>query len=112
MKIDELTRDEQLVLIGLVRLVMRADKKLSDLESHAAAELCRVMGSDLFYGLAAVARKRFRTPEDIQHVLGTVTRREAQKLIVEKMEWIASIDGKVPAEEELLVRVRAAWEIE
>ena len=112
MKIEELTRDEQLVLIGLVRLVMRADSKLSDLESHAAADLCRQMGSDLFYGLAAVARKRFRTPEDIQHVLGTVHRTEAQKLIIDKMEWIAAIDGKVPAEEDLLKRVRTAWNMD
>ncbi len=63
--IDQLTDDERLALVGLLKLVVRADRELSAGEVQELNQVAREMGPELWKRTVAQASERFHTRKDV-----------------------------------------------
>ena len=112
MEIGELTPQENLCLIGLVKAVIQADKVYSEGEAEELKELARKMGVDLFNETVKEARTAFKKLSDIKTYAGTITRQPARELIYALLIEMAMPDAISPAEEEFLAWIAELWEID
>ena len=60
MTLEDLTADEKLALVALLKLVVRADRELSADEVKELNEVARQMGPDEWHATVGQARQRFR----------------------------------------------------
>lgn len=111
MEIGELTPQENLCLIGLVKAVIQADKVYSDGEAEELKELARKMGVDLFNETVKEARTSFKKLSDIKAFAAQITRQPARELIYGLLMDMAQPDAISPEEEDLLGWIAELWEI-
>jgi hypothetical protein len=111
LEMNELTVDEELALIGLLKAVIQSDKNLSRGESDELKRVARLMG-ERFHPRVEEARQRFLTLADIKKHAQTIERQPARQLIFNLVEEMAKRDGLGPEEEDLLSWLAERWELE
>lgn len=105
----DFTPEEDLALIGLMREIIQADDEYSDEERVEVDRLRDDMGAARFAVAIEIAKKRFGTRRDLAAHIRTITRVEAQKLILKRMHQVAEADGIHPEEEKPLEWLKAVW---
>jgi uncharacterized tellurite resistance protein B-like protein len=110
--VTELTHDETLALINLLKRVIEADHRLALGESVLLQQLADRMGRHSFNQLADEARSRFPTLDALKAHLATIARPAARALIYETAKDMANADSdRAPAEEALLGWLAQLWDI-
>ena len=112
MEMNELTREEELGLIGLLKGVIQADRQLSFEENEELKRVAAAMGRERFQERVEQANELFRTLSDIKGHAGKIERPEARQLIFNMVREMARQDGVVEQEEELLTWLSETWDIE
>ena len=111
MELRELTDAERLALVGLAKVVVRADDELSAGEQAALDELARAVGSDVFMRSVDEAMGRFRSPEAVWKYCKTIDRQQARDLIFAALCALALPEGTSREESAALSRLRRLWKV-
>ncbi|MBT3219209.1 MAG: hypothetical protein HN348_08970 [Proteobacteria bacterium] len=108
MKLSDLNLDEQVAFVGLVKLMIRADKEFTEQEALA---LVRYSEELPLTWLPTVqrAKEEFKSRDDVFNAARAVARPEAQALIHGELAMIAFCDALVPAETSLLQQLSDIW---
>jgi uncharacterized tellurite resistance protein B-like protein len=112
MEMDELTREEEVALIGLLKAVIQADKQLSFEENEELKRVATQMGADRFHERVTEAKQLFKTLGDIKTYAQKVERPEARERIFAFVREMARQDGVIEPEEELLTWLAETWGVE
>ncbi|MBN2799460.1 MAG: hypothetical protein JXX28_09970 [Deltaproteobacteria bacterium] len=111
MTLEELTQEELLTLIGLAKVLIRADKSTTA-EEHAAIDaLAGRLGPERWESLLREAAGRFRTQGDVMDLAAQVDREPAQRFLYRQLYALAGVDDLVPAEAAILGQLAAMWKI-
>ncbi len=111
MDITALEHDEQLALLGLAKIVVRADKDVSSEESYTLREWARALGAPVWSGLLQEASERFPTRQAVLDHARSIERQEARNLIYGQLYRMAHSDALVQAEARFLNELSEMWEI-
>lgn len=111
MQISELSHVELLSLIGLAKVMIRADRETSDEEFAAIQALAEQVEDEDWGALIAEARDRFRSRTDVLDLSATLERQAARNLIYRELYRLAAVDEIVDAEALLLHELAALWDI-
>lgn len=110
MNLKDLTRDEQLALGGLVRLMIRADGVFSEEEEERVNAIGEELGGvDLFWKMISDSAQAFRSDEDVRVAAIAITRTDARELVLGVLSSVAVADTVSAAEQGLIDALRAAW---
>jgi len=104
--------DEQLVLAGLLRLLVRLDGKFSDEEQEALEELASDFGEKSFWQLMDEAGRRLPDEAAIRACAGSIGNVEARELIYGLVLNIARADCIQGREQTLLDFLRETWKLD
>jgi tellurite resistance protein len=109
----ELLPEEGLALVGLVKMVIQADKRFTLKESAALQQLAEQMGRRTFNQLVDEARRRFPTLDALRAHVATVERPEARELIYRTATAMADADAVRTSEETAVLQwVAKLWGLE
>jgi uncharacterized tellurite resistance protein B-like protein len=95
----DLTDEERLALVGLLKVVIQADKLYGRLESVELKRLASQIGSDRFHEAVEQARVRFPSVDAIKEHAATIERPAARALIFEAVQGMALADQQLKPEE-------------
>lgn len=112
LEINELTREEELALIGLLKAVVQADKRLSVEENLELKRLAAQIGPEHFEARVEEAKALFVTLGDIKRYAEGIERQPARQLIFNLLLKLAKSDGLIAEEEDLLSWLAGSWGIE
>lgn len=112
MKLDELTSEEHLALVGLSKLVVRADHELDAEELQVLDRLAEGIGKEAWRLAVAEAKRRFRTASDAMFYAKNVRRPAARQLIFDSMTSLAGAGELVPEEQKVIDWLAREWELE
>lgn len=111
LEIGDLTREEDLALIGLLKAVIQSDKKLSFDENEELKRVAGLMGPERFHERVGEAKELFVTLSDIKRYARGIDRKPARRLIFDLLQEMAKRDGVEPAEDDLLAWLAESWEL-
>lgn len=111
MEYNDLTNDEQIFLVGMVRKVAGADHTFSDQEKDQMVQLAGKMGEDAFKQAASQAGAMMATPEAMETAARAVTRPEARELIFTSIQDLAVSDEVAPEEMEWITWLADMWDL-
>lgn len=110
MKLTDLTRDEQLALGGLVRLMIRADGVFTPEEEERVTAIGDELGGGgLLWRIVSDSAQAFRTDADLRRAATSIRRTEARELVLGVLTSVAVADTVTPGEQGLIDALRAAW---
>ena len=109
MEYSELTRDERLVLVALLDLVIRADDRFSEEEAAEVERISASLGSEVYNATAVKARARLATMDDIQKAALALDRQEARELILTAVQDMAVVDEVSQEEMQLVEWLSGLW---
>lgn len=110
--INELTPEEDLALVGLIKAVIQADLQLTPEENKHLDLLAALMGRERFELRVSEARQRFITLSDIKQFAGLIQRQDARQYIFNLVYEMAKQDELLAAEEDLLAWLAERWNLE
>jgi uncharacterized tellurite resistance protein B-like protein len=111
--VSELTHDETLALISLLKRVIEADRRLAVGESVMLQELADRIGRHSFNQLADESHSKFPTLDALKAHLATIDRPAARALIYQTAKDMANADNdRAPGEDALLGWLAQLWVIE
>ncbi len=110
MKYTELTPDERILLVGMVRKVASADNTFSDQEKDQMVRLAAEMGEDAFKE-ASLAGQKLSSAKAREAAALAVTRPEARELIFTTLQDLAVSDEVAPEEMELINWLADLWDL-
>ena len=102
--LSDLTHDETLALIGLLKILIEADKRFGLKESAMLQLVAERVGRKLFNQLTDEARSRFPDREALKAHAAGLARPEARTLIHATLREMALADEEVRAGEDDLLR--------
>jgi hypothetical protein len=108
MELSELTSDEALVLVGFMRIIVRADGEYSDAERQHVAIVEQALGPARFQQAMLDVRGQADKLDELKAAAKNVTRPEARRAIYDVLQKIAASDD-ISAEEEKPLRWLASW---
>lgn len=108
MELSELTSDEALVLVGFMRIVVRADGDYSEAERQHVAIVEQALGVERFQQAMLDVRGHADKLEQLKAAAKNVTRPDARRTIYDVLQKIAASD-EVSVEEEKPLRWLASW---
>jgi hypothetical protein len=111
MRLADLTDEELLAMVGLAKLVVRADKELSNDEAGALRALAVDVGDERWQQALGEATRRFRTRSDAMFYAKNVNRAEARALIHQQMVKLSESDQVVAEEQKVLDWLAELWEL-
>ncbi len=111
MELSELTSDEALVLVGFMRIVVRADGDYSEAERQHVALVERALGEERFQKAMLDVRGQLDKLDLLKAAAKSVTRPEARRTIYDVLEKIAASDEIVVAEEAPLKWLASWWKL-
>jgi len=113
LSLPELAHGEGLALVGLLKRVIEADKRLALRESAMLQQLADAMGRHSFNQMVDEARARFPSLDALKAHVATIERPEARALIYRTAREMADVDGDRAFEEDALLGWLARlWAIE
>jgi uncharacterized tellurite resistance protein B-like protein len=81
MELSDLTHDERLALVALVKTVVASDAAVSEDEQAHIATLATVFGDEAYRALLTEADERFADEAELKPFLAALGRQEARELI-------------------------------
>ena len=111
MEIGELKTDERIALMGLLKLIIQADRALSDEEGRELNRVAAAMGPALWKETKKAAMERLKTAADIRQQAGLVTRQPARQLIYDLVFEMALPGSVVDTEKQELDWLVELWAI-
>jgi uncharacterized tellurite resistance protein B-like protein len=112
MNLKDLTRDEQLALGGLVRLMIRADGVFTQEEEERVSAIGDELGGgELLWKIVSDSAQAFRTDADVRRAAAAIARDEARDLVLGILTSVAVADTVTPGEQGLIDSLRAAWNL-
>lgn len=109
MRVNELTRGEQVVLVALARHLVSIDGELSDSELYDLIRLGVEIGKDEFEAALTATEAIHRDRALTLAAATEVTRPQARDRINTELDRIARGDGLHAMEDEFLGALRARW---
>lgn len=111
MEINELTPDEELVLLGLLREIVQADGEYTPQEQAAVDRVRSALGPARFDQAILKAQDRFTSRAELKEQARAVERPEARRAIYDLLVTVAASDGVAESEEAPLVWLASWWEM-
>lgn len=112
MKITALNEHERLALMGLLKMVIQADQKVSPEELVELNKLAAEMGQQKWDEAKAQAAAQFKDLNQIRVFLETGVEREAARaLLYDLAKQMAGADEEAPLEESVLRWLARIWNI-
>jgi len=111
MEYNELTSDERVLLVGMIRKVAGADQKFSDQEKAELNKVAEQMGGGLFKEADQQAVQLFTSVEAIEASARSVTRPESRELIFTTLQDLAVSDEVASEEMELVNWLADLWDL-
>jgi hypothetical protein len=108
MKLDHLTPDEDVVLLGWMREIVQTDGEYSDAEREEVEKLRALLGDMRFEHAMQLASERLPNRAALKEAAKHVTRPEARRAIYDFLREVAESD-EVTADEEKPLRWLASW---
>lgn len=110
MNLVDLTRDEQLALGGLIRLMVRADGVFTEEEEQRIDAIGEELASrELIWRMISDSAQAFPNDAALRRAAAAVTRTEVRELMLGVLSSVAVADTVTPGERGLLDSLRAAW---
>lgn len=110
MDLKDLTRDEQLALGGLVRLMIRADGVFTKEEEERVGAIGDELGGGaLLWRIVSDSAQAFRSDSDVRRAGAAIERPDARELVLGILTSVAVADTVTPGEQGLIDALRAAW---
>ncbi len=105
----DLTPDEDVVLLGLLREIVVADGDYSDAERVEIDALRGEMGLSRFAVAMERAKERFTTRAELKEAARAVERPAARRAILRRLLDVAASDGIAPSEDKPLSWLKSVW---
>jgi hypothetical protein len=112
MKLDQLTDDEETVLLGWMREIVQTDDDYSEEERAEVARLKGLIGDERFERAIARAKARFPTRAALKEAAKEITRPEARRAMYDYLRTLAESDELLPEEEKPLRWLASWWKLE
>lgn len=109
MEIQELTEDETVVFVALLREVIKADNEYSDEERGAVTALSEVLGRERMTAAMKQAQARYSSRAELKDDAKAVGREAARDVIYRTLVGIAESDGVAESEDEPLHWLATWW---
>ncbi len=109
MSLSDLSAEEDLVLLGLMRAVVRADGEYSAAEQKAMEALRDEMGQERFDAAVEAAKARFTSLASLKEHAASIERADAQSAIFNRLVSVAASDGVRDEEERPLRWLARTW---
>lgn len=109
MDLPQLSERELTVLVGLVKLVIHADREVSVAERAVLSRLQDVVGADAWNAAVRTARERYATVDVLETDARAVDRADVRKAVHAILTELAGSDEVVPAEDHVLQWVVQEW---
>lgn len=110
MELRDLTRDELLVLGGLVRLAIHSDGHFSEAEEAKINEIGLELGSEgALWRWVSASAQAHADDAAIRHAASTVERPEARAVIQRALGRVVGADEVAAQELELLAWLASTW---
>ncbi len=109
MELTELTPEERVALVGLLEVIVGADRNPSDEEAEQLDRIIAAMGEDAYRRAAEDVDRRFHDEKELRVLLQTIERPEARELIYETAVEAALPDSIESHVSELLGWLAQAW---
>jgi len=110
MDLKDLTRDEQLALGGLVRMMIRADGVFTPEEEERVSAIGEELGGGpLLWRIVSDSAQAFRSDADVRRAASAIARPDARELVLGILTSVAVADTVTPGEQGLIDGLRAAW---
>lgn len=104
----DLTPDEDVVLLGLLREIVVADGDYSEAERVEVDALRGEMGFSRF-AVAMERAKQFKSRGELKEAARAIERPEARRVILRRLLDVAASDGIAAAEDKPLTWLKAVW---
>ncbi len=111
MELSELTPTEQLVLVGMAKAIVHADREVSPEETAAIRALAAEMGTEVWNRRVADARNRLATAEQLFELARGVERMAARECIHAALRRLAEADAVDDSEQEILTWIAEVWQL-
>jgi uncharacterized tellurite resistance protein B-like protein len=111
MELHELSHEEEVVLVGLLRDVAQADGRYSAAEKAHIDALRAALGGERFDAAIRVARERFPSRDALKNAAREITRQQARVLIFAELTALAAADGTSSEEEKPLAWLASWWSL-
>lgn len=109
MELHELSDTEQLVLVGLVRIIVHVDQEVSSEETSVVQSLAGELGLETWNARIREARTRFVSSADTFALAKTLLRPDARQRIHEALLLVADSDEVNADEAMILDWVAEVW---
>jgi len=111
MELRELSSEEDVVLVGLLRDVAQADGRYSESEKVHVDRVRAALGAARFEAAVEAARERFPTRDALKAAAKAVTRQDARVVIYDTLDSLAAADGKTSEEQRPLAWLASWWQL-
>lgn len=111
LELKDLTDDERLALVALLKVVAEADQYVTDDEAKQVRHVIAAVGRKAYEAAAEQTDGRFQDKAELREFLSTIARQEARELIYETVLEVALADAPVPAETEILDWLARIWNV-
>lgn len=111
MSIDNLTPEEDAILMGLARIVVQADHDYSDAEREQVVGLRNELGESRFVAAIEDARVRYGELTALKQAAKTILDAEKRRAIFSRLERLAECDGVTESEDKPLRWLASWWEL-
>jgi hypothetical protein len=110
MEIADLTQDERVALVGLMKLLVMSDGNVSDEELEHVEDMIDVFGDEEYEAVLETFEERFEGKGDVfRDFLKSVKRQEARELIFGTVLDAAGAEAVEPGEASLLDWLQREW---
>jgi len=109
-EIRDLSHDEKIALVALVRLLVSSDAEASEDEVDRIGEIADAFGgTEQYHQLAEEVDRRFADEDELKAFLATIDRQEAREVVFETALEVAMPDGIHTREAEFLEWLEDEW---
>jgi hypothetical protein len=112
MELADLNHDQRLALVALIEATVQADRRASQEEADALADITAELGDAEYRKIAIEADSRFKDDDQLRKFLAGVQGEEARELIYGTVLELAMADFVSGHESELLQWLAQTWQVE
>jgi Tellurite resistance protein TerB len=112
MKIAELTPEEEVVLVALIREIVQADDVYSASESARVASIRDALGHDRFDDAVERAKSGIASRAELKELAKSAVRVEARRVVYDTLLGVALSDGLHMDEAKPLRWLASWWDLE
>jgi hypothetical protein len=109
--LSDLNATEQLVLVGLAKAIVQADKQVSAEEAAAIKDLATQMGAASWNARVGEARTKLRTAQDLFDLARSIHGLDARETIHTALKSLAESDTLMDEEAAILEWVAEVWQL-